>query len=156
MPDINPFRFSGPLDPEEMIDREVEAGELLSLAQGGHSVRLVGPRRYGKTTLLQKVLDNAEQTGMATVLVDLEDVLSLGGIVVRIERAYARRLQGSLRSRVERLLSTWNIGLSLGGPGFSATLQRNPNTNVEAVLLRLLDLPRELHERTGTRSLIVF
>jgi hypothetical protein len=28
--------------------------------------------------------------------------------------------------------------------------------NVEAVLLRLLDLPRELHERTGTRSLIVF
>src|SRR5271155_1275292 len=99
MPDINPFRFSGPLDPAEMIDREVEAGELLSLAQGGHSVRLVGPRRYGKTTLLQKVLDNAEQTGMATVLVDLEDVLSLGGVVVRVERAYARRLQGPLRCR---------------------------------------------------------
>ncbi|HEV3094715.1 MAG TPA: hypothetical protein VGY30_09400 [Solirubrobacteraceae bacterium] len=154
--DTNPFRFSGPLDPGEMIDREVEAGELLSLAQGGHSVRLVGPRRYGKTTLLKKVLDDAESAGMATALVDLEDVLSLSGIVVRIERAYARRLQGSLRTRVERLLSTWNVGLSLGGPGFSATLQRNPNTNVEAVLLRLLDLPRELHERTGTRSLIVF
>jgi uncharacterized protein len=154
--DNNPFRFSGPLDPTEMINREVEAGELLSLAQGGHSVRLVGPRRYGKTTLLREVLDDAKAAGMATALVDLEDVLSLGGIVVRIERAYARRLEGSLRSRVERLLSTWNIGLSLGGPGFSATLQRNPNTNVEAVLLRLLDLPRELHERTGTRSLIVF
>jgi hypothetical protein len=154
--DVNPFRFSGPLDPTEMIDREVEASELLELAQGGHSVRLVGPRRYGKTTLLQKVLDDAQDAGMATALVDLEDVLSLGGIVVRIERAYARRLHGSLRSRVERLLSAWNIGLSLGGPGFSATLQRNPNANVEAVLLRLLDLPRELHERTGTRSLIVF
>jgi len=49
---------------------------------------------------------------------------------------------------VERLLNTWNIGLSLGAPGFSATLQRNPNTNVEVVLLRLLDLPRELYERT--------
>ncbi len=154
--DANPFHFSGPLDPTEMIDRELEAGELMALAQGGHSVRLVGPRRYGKTTLLQKVLDDAEAAGMATALVDLEDVLSLGGIVVRIERAYARRLQGSLRSRVERMLSTWNIGLSLGGPGFSATLQRNPHTNVEAVLLRLLDLPRELHERAGTRSLIVF
>lgn len=58
-----------------MIDREIEAGELLSLAQGGHSVRLVGPRRYGKTTLLQKVLDDAEAAGMATALVDLEDVL---------------------------------------------------------------------------------
>jgi uncharacterized protein len=154
--DTNPFRFSGPLDPAEMIDRKVEASELLSLAKGGHSVRLVGPRRYGKTTLLQKVLDDAQDTGMATALVDLEDVLSLGGIVVRIERAYARRLRGSLRSRAEGLLSTWNIGLSLGGPGFSATLQRNPNRNIEAVLLRLLDLPRELYERTGTRSLIVF
>ncbi len=139
-----------------MIDREQEAAELLALAQGGHSTRLVGPRRYGKTTLLQKVLDDAEAVGMATALVDLEDVLSLGGIVVRIERAYAKRLRGKLRDRVERLFSTWNIGLSLGGPGFSATLQSRPDTNVEAVLLRLLDLPRELHERTGTRSLIVF
>jgi len=93
---------------------------------------------------------------MATALVDLEDVLSLGGIVVRIERAYARRLKGSLRTRVDRLFSAWNIGLSLGGPGFSATLQRSSNANVEAVLLRLLDLPRELHQRTGTRSLVVF
>jgi len=151
----NPFQFSGPLPPAEMIDREAEASDLLSLASGGHSVRLVGPRRYGKTTLLRKVLDDAENAGMATVLVDLEDVLSLGGIVVRIERAYAQRLKGPLRARVDRLFSTWNIGLSLGGAGFSATLQRSPNTNVEAVLLRLLDLPRELHERTGTRSLIV-
>jgi len=139
-----------------MIDRTREAEELLALAQGGHSVRLLGPRRYGKTTLLRRVLDDADAAGMATALVDLEDVLSLGGLVVRIERAYARRLRGGLRSRVDRLFSTWNIGLSLGGPGFSATLQRNPHTNVEAVLLRLLDLPQELYERTGTRSLIVF
>ena len=139
-----------------MIDRLQEAGELLDLARGGHSMRLVGPRRYGKTTLLQKVLADAADAGMATVLVDLEDVLSLGGIVARIERAYARSLRGSLRTRVERLFSTWNLGLSLGGPGFGATLQRAPNMNVEVVLLRLLDLPRELHERTGTRSLVVF
>jgi hypothetical protein len=152
----NPFQFSGPLPPGDMIDRATEARDLLSLASGGHSVRLVGPRRYGKTTLLRKVLDTAEDAGMATALVDLEDVLSLSGIVVRIERAYAQRLKGTLRSRVDRLFSTWNIGLSLGGAGFSAALQRSPTTNVEAVLLRLLDLPRELHNRTGTRSLIVF
>ncbi|MEX2024698.1 MAG: hypothetical protein WD993_06450 [Thermoleophilaceae bacterium] len=139
-----------------MIDRESESADLLSLARGGHSVRLLGPRRYGKTTLLRKVLDDAGEAGMATALVDLEDVLSLGGIVVRIERAYAQRLKGPLRARVDRLFSAWNVGLSLGGSGFSATLQRNPTANVEAVLQRLLDLPRELHERTGTRSLVVF
>ncbi len=139
-----------------MIDRAGEVDALLALAQGGHSVRLLGPRRYGKTTLLRRVLDEADAAGMATALVDLEDVLSLGGLVVRIERAYARRLRGGLRGRVERLFSAWNIGLSLGGPGFSATLQRNPHANVESVLLRLLDLPQELYERTGTRCLVVF
>ena len=79
----NPFHFSGPLSPEDMIDRRSEASALLALAEGGHSMRLLGPRRYGKTTLLAKVLADADDAGMATALVDLEDVLSLSGIVVR-------------------------------------------------------------------------
>src|SRR5436309_15982670 len=69
--DLNPFRFSGPLPPQEMIDRDPEADDLLALAEGRHSFRLVGPRRYGKTTLLRRVLETAGREGMATVLVDL-------------------------------------------------------------------------------------
>lgn len=153
--DLNPFRFSGPLAPEQMIDRDPEADDLLALSQGGHSFRLVGPRRYGKTTLLRRVLEAAESQGMATVLVDLQDVLSIAEIVVRIERAYDR-LRGPLRSRVENFLRTWNIGVALGGGGFTATLQRNPNVDPEAVLLRLLELPSALFERDGTTSLVAF
>jgi hypothetical protein len=125
------------------------------LAAGGHSFRLVGPRRYGKTTLLRRVLAAAEHENMATVLVDLQDVLSIGEIVVRIERGYDR-LKGPTRRAVESLFRTWNIGLALGGGGFTATLQRNPNVNSESVLLRLLELPAALFARDGTTSLIVF
>src|SRR5690242_4824001 len=153
--DLNPFRFSGPLAPEEMIDRDPEADDLLALADGGHSFRLVGPRRYGKTTLLRRILEAAEREGTATVLVDLQDVLSVAEIVVRIERAY-ERLKGPIRRHVENLLRTWNIGVSIGGGGFTATLQRNPNVDAESVLLRLLELPAALFDREGTTSLIVF
>jgi hypothetical protein len=153
--DVNPFRFSGPLAPEEMIDRDGEADDLLALANGRHSFRLVGPRRYGKTTLLRRVLESAEREQMATVLVDLQDVLSIAEIVVRIERGY-ERLKGPIRRRVENVLRSWNIGLSLGGGGFTATLQRNPNVDAESVLLRLLELPESLFERDGTTSLIAF
>jgi hypothetical protein len=153
--DLNPFRFSGPLASEDMIDRDPEAEELLALAEGGHSFRLVGPRRYGKTTLLRRVLDAAEREGMATVLVDLQDVLSIGEIVVRIERAYDR-LKGPVRKQIETLFRTWNIGLSLGGGGFTATLQRNPNVDAESVLLRLLELPAAVFARNGTVSFIAF
>jgi hypothetical protein len=152
---INPFRFSGPLAPEQMIDRDAEADELLALTDGGHSFRLVGPRRYGKTTLLRRVLEATERRGSATVLVDLQDVLSIAEIVVRLERGY-ERLKGPVRRRVENLLRSWNIGLSLGGGGFTATLQRNPSVDAESVLLRLLELPVALFNRDGTTSLIVF
>ena len=153
--DLNPFRFSGPLASEDMIDRDPEAEELLALAEGGHSFRLVGPRRYGKTTLLRRVLEAADREGMATVLVDLQDVLSIGEIVVRIERAYDR-LKGPIRRSVDALFRSWNIGLALGGGGFTATLQRTPNVDAESVLLRLLELPAALFDRTGTASLIAF
>jgi hypothetical protein len=153
--DLNPFRFSGPLAAEEMIDRDPEAEELLALAEGGHSFRLVGPRRYGKTTLLRRVLDAAEREQMATVLVDLQDVLSIGEIVVRIERAYDR-LKGPIRRNVDALFRSWNIGLALGGGGFTARLQHNPHVDAESVLLRVLELPGALFERTGAPSLIVF
>jgi uncharacterized protein len=153
--DINPFRFSGPLAPEDMIDRNPEADDLLALVEGAHSFRLVGPRRYGKTTLLRRVLESAAHEQMATVLVDLQDVLSISEIVVRIERGY-ERLKGPIRRHVESLLRTWNIGLSLGGGGFTATLQRNPHVDAESVLLRLLELPASLFDRQGIPSLIVF
>src|SRR5437763_13191980 len=153
--DINPFRFSGPLAPEDMIDRDAEADDLVALAAGGHSFRLVGPRRYGKTTLLRRVLEAADREGTATVLVDLQDVLSIAEIVVRIERGY-ERLKGPTRRHVENFFRSWNIGLALGGGGFTATLPRNPNVDAESVLLRLLELPMALFDRGGTPSLIVF
>jgi uncharacterized protein len=129
---------------------------MLALAEGGHSIRLIGARRYGKTTLLRQLMDDAERSGMATALVDLEDVLSIGELVVRIERAYAASLKGKLRSAVEALFNVWNVGLSLSAGGFTATLSARPTTDTESVLLRLLDLPRELHHRTGRQTLVIF
>jgi hypothetical protein len=152
----NPFRIAGELLPDEMIDREAEAARLLALAAGGHSSRLVAPRRYGKTSLLRRVLGHASAEGWATALVDLEGVLSLSSMVVRIERAYDRELKGPIRRTVDALFRAWQVGLSLGAGGFTATLQSNPRVDVESVLLRLLDLPAKLHERTGVRSLVAF
>jgi len=69
---------------------------------------------------------------------------------------HARLKRRTIRRRVEQLLRSWNIGLSLGGGGFTATLQRNPNVDAESVLLRLPELPAALFDRDGIPSLIVF
>jgi hypothetical protein len=152
--DLNPFQTSGPLKPADMIGREAEAQELFDLADGGHSSRLVAPRRYGKSSLLGRVLAQAEDEGMPTAHIDLMDVLTMGAIVTRFERAYARSLRGSIRNAASDILKTWKIGVSFGGPGFAVKMMSNPTLDAEPVLLKLLELPARLAERSGVRSVI--
>ena len=88
--DLNPFVYSRPIAPDDVVDRDDETRKLLALAAGGHYVRLYAPRKYGKTSLLRRVLRDAERDeGMVPVLVDLYGVLSLADVAVRVERAYA-------------------------------------------------------------------
>jgi hypothetical protein len=44
----NPFVFSEPVAPTDLLDRDEEAALLVERAVGGHNSRLVAPRRYGK------------------------------------------------------------------------------------------------------------
>jgi hypothetical protein len=140
-----------------VIDRDGETRQLLRWAVGGHFVRLYAPRKYGKTSLLGRVLrDGARDERLVPVLVDLYGVLSLADVTVRIERAYARQIKGRLRSRLEELLQSTGLGLSLGAFGISARLQLEPKTDPLPALHALLDLPLRLGEGGGRRALIVF
>src|SRR5215831_13182283 len=125
--DVNPFVYSRPVAPDDVIDRDEEVDQLLRAAAGGHYVRLYAPRKYGKTSLLKRALrDGEQQEGLIPVLVDLYRVNSLADVTIRFERAYARHLKGSIRSKVEELLQRTGLGLSLGAYGISAKIQIDP------------------------------
>jgi uncharacterized protein len=143
--------------PDDVIDRDAETTELLRLAAGGHFVRLYAPRKYGKTSLLQRVLHDAgAREGMVPILVDLYGVLSLADVAVRIERAYARQLKGRLRARVDEFLQSTGLGLSLSAMGIGARLQLQPRSNPLPALHALLDLPLRLESDGGRRALVAF
>jgi hypothetical protein len=153
--DLNPFVYSRPVAPDDVIDRDDEVDQLLRAAAGGHYVRLYAPRKYGKTSLLRRVLRDAEQReGMVPVLVDLYGVLSLADVTVRVERAYARQLKGSLRARIDDFLKSTGLGLSLGAFGIGVKLQVEQRIDPLPALHALLDLPLRL-EASGTRALVV-
>jgi len=154
--DVNPFVYSHPLDPEDVIDRDEETKQLLAHAVGGHFVRLFAPRKFGKTSLLRRVLRDAErEEGMIPILVDLYGVLSVADVTVRLERAYARQLKGKIRARIEEFLQSTGLGLSLGAFGVSARLQLEPRHDPLPALHALLDLPLRLEADGGFRALIV-
>src|SRR5438105_10379261 len=155
--DVNPFVYSRPVPPEDVLDRDAEVAELLGKAVGGHYVRLYAPRKYGKTSLLNRVLRDAERDeGLIPVLVDLYRVLSIADVTIRFERAYARHLKGAVRARVEEFLQRTGLGLSLGAFGIGARIQLDPKAEPLAALHALLDLPLRLEQSGGYRALIAF
>jgi hypothetical protein len=153
--DVNPFIYSHPLVPEDIINRDEETQELLRNVVGGHFVRLFAPRKYGKTSLLRRALrDGQEQESLIPVLVDLYRVSSIADVTVRFERAYSRHLKGALRAKVEEFLQKTGIGLSLGAYGISAKLRLDPKADPLPALHALLDLPLRLEESGGYRAFI--
>ena len=155
--DVNPFVYSRPVAPEDVVDREAEVRSLLHHAVGGHYVRLYAPRKYGKTSLLTKALHDGErEEGLIPILVDLYRVASIADVTVRLERAYAKQLRGEVRSRIEAFLQRTGVGLSLGALGISARLQLEPASDPLPALHALLDLPLRLESSGGYRALIAF
>ena len=157
MEEVNPFVFSRPLDPQHLIDREREAEQLVALAEGGHATRLSAPRRYGKTSLLRRVGRDAEKIGFNYVEVDFYGVLSQEDVAVRLEKAY-RGLKSAPRRAADAAIEALRPRVSLGaGP---ARVEASPSLAQERegsrALVGLLDLPLELYERTGTRTLVAF
>src|SRR5215218_7244866 len=125
--DVNPFIYSHPLSPEEIIDRNEETQELLRNVVGGHFVRLFAPRKYGKTSLLKRALRDGEaHEGLIPVLVDLYRVSSIADVTVRFERAYSRHLKGALRAKVEEFLQKTGIGLSLAPTASARSCDSTP------------------------------
>jgi uncharacterized protein len=155
--DVNPFVYSRPVPPEDVVDRDEEVRQLLRSAVGGHYVRLYAPRKYGKTSLLKRALHDGERDeGLVPVLVDLYRVSSVADVTVRLERAYAKQLKGELRKRVEAFLQRTGVGLSLGAFGISAQLQLEPMQDPLPALHALLELPLRLEASGGYRAYIAF
>ncbi len=155
MLDINPFIYSHPLAPEDIIDRDEETETLLRNVVGGHYVRLFAPRKYGKTSLLRRALGEAQRReGLIPILVDLYRISSIADVAIRFERAYSKQLKGALRSRVEDFLQKTGMGLSLGAYGISAKLQLGAKVDPLPALHALLDLPLRVEEGGGYRAFI--
>lgn len=152
----NPFRFSEPVPAEDLLDREDETRLLLKRAEGGNNSRLVAPRRYGKTSLLNRVVEDARRAGWNAVYVDFFGVLTLDDIAQRIERAYVEQLQGGSATWFAGFRRMLRPTLRLGGGPVPAGVEVTVDPQADPPLLERLALPARLHERDGTRTLVVF
>jgi uncharacterized protein len=151
----NPFVFYRPLDPRDLVDREDELAILEERVRDGVNTRLSSPRDYGKTSLLHRAIADARAKKVGAVLVDLYGVRTAGQMAAQIENAYGTLPAGPLSSAwaaLRRRGGSVGFQSPLGG----ATLAFGAGEAGHRALLEALNLPRQLHERTGQPVLVVF
>jgi uncharacterized protein len=153
---VNPFRYTQPIRAgEDLIDRATEINDLLTWAAEGTNARLVAPRRYGKTSLLDRVLADAHAIGgWVTAYVDFFGVISVGDVAERIEEAYSHQLTGTLASWFQGIRRGFRPTLQVGVPG--VTVGGEVDLHHNTGLLDRLDLPERIARHGNTRVLVVF
>lgn len=150
---MNPFRYAQPVGIDDLIDRDGETHLLLATAREGNHARLVAPRRYGKTSLLRRVIGEVQADGWNAAYVDFFGVLTLADVADRIERAYAAALTGPVARWFDGVRRTLRPTLAASAGGVRASASFEP---AQVALAERLDLPLRLVERTGRRTLVVF
>jgi hypothetical protein len=96
--DSNPFQYGRELSRDELVDREPELEEIRRVVRNRGKLFLVGPRRYGKTSVLSAAGEEAVAAGARVLRFDAEKYETLELLAAAILTAAAR----SLRSPVER------------------------------------------------------
>lgn len=135
----NPFEYLRPLPPEAVPGREELVDGLVGAVRARELVAVLGPRRYGKTSILGKVAQIAVEVDVsAAVTVDCFGVASVGEFAVRFERAMGQ-LSGKVARTVRRLFGAGEVGVSLApGVGFKATFGRRDAPDPRSALHELL------------------
>src|SRR5260370_40001463 len=74
----NPFEFGGELKASALIDREQELDLVIRTIENGGKLFLIGPRRYGKTSILASAGEKLRASRISVLRYHAEAYESLG------------------------------------------------------------------------------
>lgn len=157
------FPFGKPVKGKHLVGRDDTIEEILSLVENEQSVMLVGPRRYGKTSVLLEVQRRLDEDGWYTGHVDLFDIPSREKLAEKIVRTTlsnksvsmdgildaAKRGIKSLRDKIELKKVT------SGGMEIILSFSEK-NVDVDSLLDESLDFPDDFAAKQGKRMCFIY
>ncbi len=99
----NPFRFGGDLGAAEIVDRVEETAQVESTIRNGEKLFLIGPRRFGKTSILRAAQENLEASGAIVLRLNAEAYPSVEMLVEKIVSSAAVRLKGKVEIGIDQI-----------------------------------------------------
>lgn len=118
----NPFHFGSPVSDRYFCDRGREVGDLVSFMRGGVHVFVVGPRRYGKTSVVKQAMErfvgDGGRAGYAELIrctTELEVATEILGAVLNGVLARRRRVRGWLEEVLRHLRVSPTVSVASDG-----------------------------------------
>jgi uncharacterized protein len=99
----SPFEFGRELGIDELVDREQEVESVVATIREGRKLFLIGPRRYGKTSILKTAEDRLLADEAVVLRFDAESYPSLDLLVAAIIAESARQLKTGIERGGEQV-----------------------------------------------------
>jgi AAA+ ATPase superfamily predicted ATPase len=100
---MNPFRYGQVVEGEYFYDREDELSRIKSTLSSGNNLVLYAPRRYGKSSLVKKVLKELQNEGFITVYLDFMSIYSRELFIKNYSKLIAENEQSTIEKTVKKL-----------------------------------------------------
>lgn len=157
----NPFLYGDIVQSPYFADREDEIHELQMDLSSGQNVLIFSPRRYGKSSLVLKVLNNLRASGLITIYVDLFWASSIEKFIklytTAIAIATATKFDGAIRFVKEHFpMIIPKVILKTETPLEVEFDFESSKRDQEQILNSLYDLPQKIAEKRKRRCVVAF
>lgn len=157
----NPFIFGDVVKGEYFTNREEEIKELTLDLLSGQNILLFSPRRYGKTSLILKVLDNLKKEDVIPVYVDLFRITSVHTFVKIYTAAITKATATKLEEAVQFLKTNFptivpKLVVKTSEPTEFEFDFEAAKKDMDNVLDDLYDLPQKIATKRKRQLVVVF
>ena len=99
----NPFQFGRELGSDELVNRTDELETISDTIKNGEKLFVVGPRRFGKTSILKAAAEQSSKRGNIVLRYNAESFPEIDGIVKKIIEDSAALLRGKVEITGEQI-----------------------------------------------------
>lgn len=96
---MNPFKYGKIVSKNFFYNRKNELKRIKDTLSGGNNLVLYVPRRYGKSSLVNKALSELEKEGFTTVYIDFMSVYSIESFI----RNYSIAIMSNKKNLLKKL-----------------------------------------------------
>jgi AAA+ ATPase superfamily predicted ATPase len=105
----NPFQFGHELGLGSLVDRQRELAAIEQTLRDGNKLFLIGPRRFGKTSILKTAADKLSAKSAIILRLDAESHPTIDMLVAAIVSESAKALKGGVKrvgEQIQAMFST--------------------------------------------------